>query len=212
MKEFKKESVLCVYTQDAEKLELLSTQKRNVLNKLNDNNHLFMFQSRCQIEENTNVVQLIPYIFFEDTRGNLLLYKRKGSEERLQDLYSFGVGGHVNLSDIAVFTKDLSIDIETTLLFNLNRECHEELYFTGSFDPYEAFSNNKLQCLGVIYKTNSMVDLVHLGLVFKYKCNSDIVNLEKSELKPVWASLSEIKELYPNLENWSKELYDNFIS
>lgn len=207
-KTVKKESVLCIYTQDAEKLELLRTQKReNILEVLEQNNHLFMFQSRSQIEENTNVIQIIPYILVENESGEMLLYKRNGSEKKLDNMYSIGVGGHININDILgcyVLNSDGSLNIMSLIGAGLFREIKEEIEVFG-------VQEQQINFLGSIYKTNSLVDLVHLGLVFKLKVRNSQIDINTSELKPVWASLSELKQFYPQLENWSKELYDTFL-
>lgn len=203
----KKESVLCIYTSDAEKLELLHTQKRDVLNKLNDNNHLCMFQSRCQIEENTNVIQIIPYVFIVNEKKELLLYKRKGSEERLHDLYSIGIGGHININDKYYSkneNKDGSINVIQVIEKGVRRELVEEL-------ALHCVDWTQLSLEGTLYKTNTLVDLVHLGLVYKLEIDSSNIDLNSSEIQPVWASLNEIKQLYPQLENWSRELVHIFL-
>ncbi|MBF0234249.1 MAG: hypothetical protein HQK65_14610, partial [Desulfamplus sp.] len=55
---------------------------------------------RSVAETDTQFKQIIPYILIQADNGNLTaIYKRKGSESRLHDLWSMGIGGHINPSD-----------------------------------------------------------------------------------------------------------------
>ncbi|MBF0203073.1 MAG: phosphoesterase [Desulfamplus sp.] len=55
---------------------------------------------RPSAEKDKNFKQIIPYIIIQAESGNLTaIYRRKGSESRLHDLWSIGIGGHINPLD-----------------------------------------------------------------------------------------------------------------
>ena len=60
----------------------------------------FEFKSREAVEKNQDLKQIIPYVIIQTKDlKNIAVYKRKGSEERLHDLWSIGIGGHINPID-----------------------------------------------------------------------------------------------------------------
>lgn len=199
----KKESVLCLPTKEAKRLELCNTAKRaDVLEKLVENNHLLQFQSRCEIEDDPSILQLLPYVLCSNAdKTKILAYQRKGgSEGRLEGLWSIGVGGHINLKDVYI-DRDLGINAKITIDSGLSRELLEELDLYG--DIKEA------SFLGTIFMVNTPVNSVHLGLVYHQMLLEDQVLCESSHLKPVWLTREELAS--KELEDWSKELVRLFL-
>ena len=57
----------------------------------------FCFVPRSAAEEDTKKKQIIPYIILQTADGGMTAaYNRQGSEKRLHDLWSIGIGGHIN--------------------------------------------------------------------------------------------------------------------
>lgn len=199
----KKESVLCIPTEEAKRLELCHTVKRSgVIEKIEESNYLLQFKSRCEIEDDPNILQLLPYVLCTNPdRTKILAYQRKGgSEGRLEGLWSIGVGGHINLRDVYI-DNDLGINATQTIESGLSRELLEELDLFG--DIKEA------SFLGTIFLTNTSVNSVHLGLVFHQELLEEQLLCESSHLKPVWLSPEELAT--KKLEDWSKELVRLFL-
>src|SRR3990167_538070 len=61
----------------------------------------YKFLPRAQVEEDARWQQIIPYIVFENN-GKIFLMKRKAdhTDRRLANMYSIGVGGHINGKDV----------------------------------------------------------------------------------------------------------------
>ena len=63
----------------------------------------FSFVRRGIAEEDRQKKQIIPYILLQTSdAGMTAAYNRQGSEERLHDLWSIGIGGHINPEDTAM--------------------------------------------------------------------------------------------------------------
>ena len=79
-----------------------------------------------KLEENKNWLQLIPYDLVFDLYGKLFLYRRKDDhkEKRLANLWSFGIGGHVEENDFEGMRS-----CTQSLLQSAGRELREEIRF-----------------------------------------------------------------------------------
>src|SRR3989344_1072569 len=60
------------------------------------------FLPRDQVEKDPGWQQIIPYLIFEND-GKIFLMKRRAdhSDLRIANLYSIGVGGHINKKDVS---------------------------------------------------------------------------------------------------------------
>lgn len=152
-------------------------------------------------ETNPSYKQLIPYcmISYDD---KVFTYQRtkKGGEDRLHDLYSLGVGGHINPED----GEDLK-EGYVSYFKAMERELAEEV----------ALPNNEYQhkMVGLLYDSSNEVGRVHFGvvhqLVFKAepKLESPDPALTNGEFHDrVW--LLENKDKF---ENWSKLVIENIL-
>lgn len=122
------------------------------------------FGPRSMLEDDPSFRQVIPYVIMAtatplDPAARFLSYKRtpKGGESRLHDLYSIGVGGHIDLDD-AVVRKDTGILLRPTLEYAALREVEEELG-QRVVPIHQAW-------LGVICDNDNDVGRVHLGAVW----------------------------------------------
>lgn len=115
-------------------------------------------------EEDTNFVQPIPYILIEDG-DKILSYIRssEGGEERLHNLVSIGIGGHIDAQD-SIYDVNGMIDIRSTLAIAALREISEELGISLP-DGVLDLNPDLLTWTHVIQSQAKPVDSVHIGLV-----------------------------------------------
>ena len=151
----------------------------------------FEFLNRKEAENNPGYKQIIPYIVLQ-TRDmkKTVLYNRQGSEKRLHDLWSVGIGGHINPID----REEENASFRKILMAGMERELNEELD-KRPLDDLPAF-------MGVISEDITDVGKVHLGAVFRILTEHPEKYLAGSELfQFTW---SETGSLYKyNMELWS---------
>lgn len=153
------------------------------------NNVDIQWIERPEAEKNTTFKQFIPYILFKRADGLFACYQRHGTEKRLHDKYSAGIGGHID-------EPDNQNDARKTLETGMYRELSEELL---------NFSKDmiKLEYLGIINEIESEVGLVHFGIVYIAECKNGYVPEAASELKNMeWKSIEEISKL--DKELWTE--------
>jgi len=151
----------------------------------------FEFVKRINAENNSSYKQIIPYIILQTKdHGKTAIYQRQGSEQRLHDLWSLGIGGHINPVDM-----------------NTNKDSFKQILFTGMQreldEEFEKMSEEIFpEFLGVISEDITDVGKVHLGAVFTIKTNSPEKFLPGEELfQFIWEKTNSLHQL--NLELWS---------
>lgn len=186
------EKVLCFKRKDlprewlVEKGAVIASESA-VARKLSDIPALFVAKD---IAEQTPLYkQIIPYIILKNSNGEIFYYQRRGSEKRLSNLYSVGIGGHIN-------EQDQGDDLLSTIHKGLRREFYEE---TGI--PYIKFQS---QFFGIINEEISKVGKTHLGLVYCLSASSKSLKYQFSEelLFNGFESIDKFLEEY-NYEFWS---------
>jgi len=161
-----------------------------------------VYGTRHIIEENQNFKQIISYVAIIND-GKVFVYKRgsAGGENKLHDLYSIGVGGHVDLeNDDGKNAYDVIFDA-------CIREVEEEVELTiqREYLKIKAYINDDSEA-------NSGVGKVHFGLCFVVNEHFDLNKGELDNLKErVFMSKKEIEEIYDSLEEWSKLFYNEVI-
>jgi predicted NUDIX family phosphoesterase len=150
------------------------------------------FRPRAEAEVDSSWKQIIPYLLLRDgDRIFLMRRTRAGGDERLHDLYTIGIGGHVNSEDADV-------------IGGLRREWAEEI--ESDFDP-------EFQPIGVLNDDDNAVGAVHLGLVFSADAASRPVGIrERHKLEGAFASVDEVTVVADRLETWSALLFDFLAS
>ncbi len=151
----------------------------------------FEWVPRSQAERDSSYKQLIPYVLLQNTDGSLLgAYRRAGSEKRLHDLWSLGIGGHAE-----PVTEGLSNTLAQILEANMHRELTEEVaYLPPARGPFFC---------GIINEEQTEVGTVHLGLVHRVIVTEPEALQPGAELEDFrWVSRSEFKN--SPLELWSK--------
>lgn len=152
----------------------------------------FEFIPRSEAETDPRVKQIIPYVVLQTSDfSKTAAYNRQGSEKRLHDLWSIGIGGHINPED----ESGQATSFETAVMNGMNRELDEELKQRVSGDP--------LSFLGIISEEETDVGSVHLGAVFRLTTHTPGKYLAGDELhRFYWESTKVLTDL--NLELWSK--------
>lgn len=145
---------------------------------------------RPEAEINPSCKQLIPYMVLRAAGKWIGCYRRNGTEARLHDLWSCGVGGHVNLADANGSNGCLQDILDRGLL----RELDEEV------------PRRPLNCLpafhGVINEEKTDVGRVHFGLVYAVDVPDPALLDAGDELSGfAWVPAGTIRSL--NLELWS---------
>ncbi|RMG34953.1 MAG: NUDIX domain-containing protein [Methanobacteriota archaeon] len=149
----------------------------------------FQFLPRQEIETDPSFKQPIPYIVLNH-QNQILFFKRNSSEERLKELYSIGIGGHIE-------PVDEDNDIWGTIINGAIREVTEE---TG-LKP----SKEELHFLGLINEEKSKVGHVHWGFVFVLNVKDRTYIKFMDEIQsPQWIRPENIMTLNPPMEYWSK--------
>lgn len=154
--------------------------------------HAF-FAARGAVEHNPDLKQIIPYVVLRhDGRVFLVRRTRGGSEARLREKFSVGIGGHINPEDVA--------DAADPLAAGMRRELEEEVEVPPGWQARPVGSLNDDQ---------ESVGSVHFGLVYVADLTSPDVRVRETEkLQGAFASLEEIRAVYPRLETWSQFIVD----
>jgi len=193
------EAVLCIRNSDLsaslQATGFIPRQRVDTGSILLPNN--LCFAPRHSVEERVDFRQIIPYIILAH-KASVTLYKRAptGSERRLHNCLSIGLGGHVRLSD-AVF-KCNRLDVQATLSRTAIRELREE---TGCSESEHAVR----EVIGVIYDDSDPVSRVHLGVVELWTFPSHpVVLAEESVIDCRAVPVEQLGAYMSRMENWSR--------
>ncbi len=146
------------------------------------------FMRRGDAEEDPGHKQVIPYLVLRDgTRWFLMRRTRAGGDARLHDLYSIGVGGHLNPGDGDVAG-------------GLVREWREEV--EAAFVPDFA-------AVGLLNDDSTEVGAVHIGFVFVADAAGREVAIRETEkLSGSFVETVEVEAVRDRLETWSRLVFD----
>jgi predicted NUDIX family phosphoesterase len=133
--------------------------------------------------------QVIPYVVLREGSHYFLMRRtRAGADRRLHDLWSIGIGGHLNPAD-------------GTVAAGLEREWAEEL--EAAFIP-------ELRFVGLLNDDTTDVGRVHLGLVFEAEAAGQAVAIrETDKLEGRFASREDVAEVADRMETWSRLLFEH---
>jgi predicted NUDIX family phosphoesterase len=150
------------------------------------------FMPRSQVEDDPTYQQIIPYVVFRHGDRYLLTHRLKASsEKRLRQLYSLGVGGHINPGDL---------DHGDPIADGLRREWEEEVVYTGRFST---------RLLGAINDQTTPVGRVHVGLIFLVEGDRPEISIrEVDKLAGALLPLDEMRSYYLDMESWSQLIFD----
>ena len=146
------------------------------------------YRARSVVETDPSVKQLIPYAILK--RGDeVFAYRRgkAGGENRLHDLWSIGVGGHISRNDGDAGVKAY----EAGFL----RELDEEVAIVGDYHH---------RIVGLLYDPRTPVGSVHAGVVHLVETSGDVVGRDPSLVDGGFKPLAEIARDFDRLETWSQ--------
>jgi predicted NUDIX family phosphoesterase len=154
------------------------------------------FMPRAEVEEDPSYQQIIPYVVFRHGDRYFLTRRlRASTEKRLRQLYSLGVGGHINPGDL---------EQGDPIMDGLRREFEEEVVYSGSIEA---------TLLGLINDDSSPVSKVHLALAFLVEGSSPEITIrETNKLAGELLTLEEMRMYYLEMESWSQIVYDELIT
>src|SRR5580765_2537988 len=150
------------------------------------------FRPRAEMEEDPAWKQVIPYPVLRDGDAWYLMRRtRAGSDARLHDRYSIGVGGHVNPADGG---------LDGDLRGALRREWLEEL--AVDFVPEFRF-------VGLLNDDTTPVGRVHVGLVHEADAGGRPVAIRETEkLSGRFVATAEVAAVADRLETWSRLAFE----
>lgn len=146
------------------------------------------YEPRSEMEVDPGFKHIIPYLVLRDGERYFLMRRtRAGGDARLHDRWSIGVGGHLNPGD-----QDLD--------GGLRREWSEEL--VADWIPEFNF-------IGLLNDDTTPVGQVHLGAVFVADAAGRPVSIrETDKLSGAFATPAEVAAVAPDLETWSRLVFD----
>lgn len=157
------------------------------------------------MESNHSYKQPIAYsVLFDPNERKIFAYQRlsKGHETRLQNKWSWGIGGHVEREDVIKIFDDITMEIiERSRI----RELREEVGVEG---------DKATHFLGYInsdFRENGGVDSVgsvHFGLVYLVNASPSEVTIRDELKQGAWKSIQELQSMCEDssydVERWSK--------
>jgi predicted NUDIX family phosphoesterase len=146
------------------------------------------FEPRAEMERDPSFKQIIPYLVLRDGERYFLMRRtRAGTDERLHDRWSIGVGGHIDPGDEG-------------LSGGLHREWREEL--VADFEP--AYTP-----IALLNDDTTDVGAVHLGVVVLADAAGRAVAIrETDKLSGAFATPAEVAAGADHLETWSRIVFD----
>lgn len=191
----------------------------------------FKLADRSHCETNPTYLQIIPYVILLSEDNEIFIYKRgqKGNEERLHQLFSMGLGGHIEIDTpsepYSQLTKDTdikydeegnivdAIDIDRTLLIliteTIKQELQEEVGLELNNFEFQKILDS-MPGFYTLYCDRDPVGSVHLGVTGILKINKDrLSNHEKDVIQNGrWVALEKIRPYLESengqFEQWSE--------
>jgi predicted NUDIX family phosphoesterase len=149
---------------------------------------------RSQCETDPTFKQLIPYIVFRSGDG-IFSYVRgkRGSEQRLHELESIGVGGHIRAADVSLFAD--------TYRVGMLRELAEEV----DLDP----ATGAERVIGMLNDDTTEVGSVHFGVVHLWDLpRPELRRREGHLLRAGFQPLAALAARRERFESWSQFTLD----
>jgi len=148
------------------------------------------FVERERAEVNENWRQIIPYVVMIDS-GKVLLMRRteRQTEKRLHNLYSIGVGGHIEEEDGRTPYE--------AFWSGMRREIHEEV----DADVKD------LEFVGIINDLSSEVSRVHVGFMYVAQVHFKGVR-EKDMFEWKLVDFDQLASYEEGMEGWSRIAMD----
>ncbi|HEY4226876.1 MAG TPA: NUDIX domain-containing protein [Candidatus Limnocylindrales bacterium] len=141
------------------------------------------FRPRSEVEADRSWKQVIPYLVLRDGPGYFLMRRTQaGTDARLHDRWSIGVGGHLNPGD-------------GDLAGGLRREWREEV--AADFEP-------QFVLIGLLNDDATDVGSVHVGAVYVADAAGRAVAIrETDKLTGSFADQDAVAAVVDRMESWS---------
>jgi Predicted phosphoesterase (MutT family) len=145
--------------------------------------HAGEFRPRPEMEQDRSRKQVIPYLVLRDgARYFLMRRTQAGTDARLHDRWTIGVGGHLNPGD-------------GDLAGGLRREWREEV--AAGFEP-------EFTLIGLLNDDTTDVGSVHIGAVYVADAGGrDVTIRETEKLTGAFAEPAEVGDVVDRMESWS---------
>jgi predicted NUDIX family phosphoesterase len=150
------------------------------------------FMARSRVEEDPDFKQLIPYVILRHD-GRIFHYVRgkESGEGRLRAKGSIGIGGHIQLMDLTLFTSPRTLYLEAAA-----REVSEEV---------NVETQHREQIVALINDDSTPVGQVHFGIVHIWDLDDPRVSRRERQITRCgFVSLEQLKTRHANLETWSQ--------
>jgi predicted NUDIX family phosphoesterase len=146
---------------------------------------------RPAAEIDRSLKQIIPYLLLRDGDLVFLMKRTKaGGDARLHDLYTIGVGGHLNPGDAGV-------------LGGLAREWREEI--EADFMP-------EFEFVGLLNDDTVEVGVHHLGVVYLAEAAGRAVKVrETDKLSGSFEKIEVLRAVYDRMETWSQLAFEAIV-
>lgn len=147
------------------------------------------FRPRAEMELDRAWKQVIPYLVLRDGPRYFLMHRtRAGTDARLHDRWSIGVGGHLNPGDV-------------DLIGGLRREWREEV--AADFEP-------EFRLIGLLNDDGTDVGSVHVGAVYVADAaGREVAIRETDKLAGAFAEPSEVTAVVDRMESWSTLVFEH---
>lgn len=155
-----------------------------------------IFEQRNILENDPSHKQIIPYAVICCGDEVYLFHRtKKQTESRLHNLYSLGVGGHMNpfgdKLDLAYMHHELEREMTEEVL--MHDECRVE----------------RIEPVGFINDDTNEVGKVHLGVLYNIILNNKSLEVnEKDKMTGMWIKKDDLHKYYPQMESWTKIYVD----
>ena len=192
-----KEKVLVVESKDFnlhygdDNNRIIRVDEKSFLDYVNSK-HKFI--SRDLVENDFNYKQIISYCLIK-YKNYVFMTKRKNtqSERRLHNLYSVGIGGHINSIDMS--------EKDNILIIGMQRELFEEVSIETEYN---------YNLLGIINDNSTNVNKVHAGVCFIVELKEKKCGVkENHKMDGEWISFNDLQKYHNYLEIWSKILINS---
>lgn len=152
-------------------------------------------RERSRAEEDPSFKQLIPYVvFLSGDRVFRYVRSRRGSEARLHELHSIGVGGHIAADDVSLFADTYQV--------GMRREVEEEVELPEA-------STTRQRIVGLLNDDSTPVGQVHFGVVHLWELPSpELRRREGKLLRASFAPLAGLAGEREKFETWSQFVLD----
>lgn len=160
-----------------------------------------LFRKRKELEEDLLFKQLIPYGVISNNDSFYLFRRSSGqTEKRLQNLFSLGVGGHMNPGNSTEPEELYIID-------ELKRELFEEVRLLNGCLIED------IEFTGFINDDTIPVGRFHIGLLYNIRVsNREVYINETDKMTADWIDKPGLAEFYEGMETWTKIVYDFYIN